>query len=104
PNENSFKSSKAARLDRQAATRTPELPRLWSIADRFTNFDPEPRALSRNNVWKPIPAGDANVPPLVVRLLRTVAERQRWRAHMAQLQAQADGQDPSATEDLGRAA
>ncbi|MGW0202087.1 replication initiator [Nonomuraea sp. NPDC003201] len=55
-------------------------------------------------IWKPIPAGDANVPPLAVRLLRTVAERQRWRAHMAQLQAQADGQDPSATERMGRAA
>ncbi|MFI7697028.1 replication initiator [Nonomuraea sp. NPDC049655] len=53
-------------------------------------------------VWKPVPAGDANVPPLTVRLLRTVAERQRWRAHMAQLQAQADGQNLSATE--GRAA
>ncbi|MEV0382777.1 replication initiator [Nonomuraea sp. NPDC050643] len=48
-------------------------------------------------VWKPVPTGDANVPPLAVRLLRTVAERQRWRAHMAQLQAQADGQDLSAT-------
>ncbi|WP_328808895.1 replication initiator [Nonomuraea montanisoli] len=49
-------------------------------------------------IWKPVPAGDANVPPLAMRLLRSVAERQRWRTHMAQLQAQADGQDPSATE------
>ncbi|MFC4013921.1 replication initiator [Nonomuraea purpurea] len=48
-------------------------------------------------VWKPVPAGDANVPPLAVRLLRSVHERQRWRAHMAQLQAQADAQDLSAT-------
>ncbi|MCA2229012.1 helitron helicase-like domain-containing protein [Nonomuraea aurantiaca] len=55
-------------------------------------------------VWKPVPAGDANVAPLAVRLLRSVAERQRWRAHMAQLQAQADGQDLSATEQSGRAA
>ncbi|MEQ4721661.1 replication initiator [Nonomuraea sp. B19D2] len=55
-------------------------------------------------VWKPVPAGDANVAPLAVRLLRTVAERQRWRAHMAQLQAQADGQDLSATEQTGRVA
>ncbi|MEV0626798.1 replication initiator [Nonomuraea wenchangensis] len=47
-------------------------------------------------VWRPVPAGDANVPPLAVRLLRTVAERQRWRAHMAQLEAQAQGQDLSA--------
>ncbi|MEV4105537.1 replication initiator [Nonomuraea sp. NPDC049649] len=53
-------------------------------------------------VWRPVPAGDANVPPLAVRLLRTVAERQRWRAHMAQLEARAQSQDPSATE--GRAA
>nr|WP_236004042.1 helitron helicase-like domain-containing protein [Nonomuraea antri] len=44
-------------------------------------------------VWKPVPAGDANLPPLAVRLLRSVAERQRWRAHLAQLQ----GQDLSAT-------
>ncbi len=46
---------------------------------------------------------DANVPPLAVRLLRTVAERQRWRAHMAQLEAQAQGQDPSATEGMSHA-
>ncbi|MFI7133851.1 replication initiator [Nonomuraea sp. NPDC050153] len=50
-------------------------------------------------VWKPVPAGDANVPPLAMRLLRTVAERQRWRAHMAELQAQADGQDLSAVPE-----
>ncbi|MEU4232815.1 replication initiator [Nonomuraea sp. NPDC026600] len=50
-------------------------------------------------VWKPVPAGDANVAPLAVRLLRSVAERQRWRAHMALLQAQADGQDLSAIPD-----
>ncbi|WP_113699062.1 replication initiator [Nonomuraea lactucae] len=50
-------------------------------------------------VWKPVPAGDANVPPLAMRLLRSVAERQRWRTHMAQLQAQADGQDLSAMRE-----
>ncbi|GAA2208427.1 hypothetical protein GCM10009850_038850 [Nonomuraea monospora] len=55
-------------------------------------------------LWKPVPAGDANVPPLAVRLLRAVAERQRWRAHMAELQAQADGLVLSATENTGRAA
>ncbi|GAA2895042.1 hypothetical protein HD593_011498 [Nonomuraea rubra] len=49
--------------------------------------------------WKPFPAGDANVPPLAVRLLRTVAERQRWRAHMAQLEARAAGQDLSAVRE-----
>ncbi|MFG1941318.1 replication initiator [Nonomuraea sp. NPDC048826] len=55
-------------------------------------------------VWRPVPAGDANVPPLSARLLRSVRERQRWRAHMAQLEAQAQGQDLSATEQTGRAA
>ncbi|MCW2877443.1 MAG: replication initiation protein [Sphaerisporangium sp.] len=53
-------------------------------------------------VWRPVPHGDANVPPLAVRLLRSVHERQRWRNHMNKLQAQADGQDLSASE--GRAA
>ncbi|MET7327430.1 replication initiator [Nonomuraea sp. NPDC005650] len=53
-------------------------------------------------VWKPVPAGDANLAPLALRLLRSVAERQRWRAHMARLQAEAGDQDPSASE--GRAA
>ncbi|MER7502722.1 replication initiator, partial [Nonomuraea pusilla] len=55
-------------------------------------------------VWKPVPAGDANVAPLAMRLLRAVHERQRWRAHIDQLQAQADGQDPSAIDHIGRAA
>jgi hypothetical protein len=54
-------------------------------------------------VWKPVPAGDANLAPLAVRLLRSVHERQRWRAHLDRLQAQADSQDLSATEP-GRAA
>ncbi|MEV0353137.1 replication initiator [Nonomuraea sp. NPDC050680] len=53
-------------------------------------------------VWKPVPASDANVAPLAIRLLRSVAERQRWRAHMARLQAEAGDQDLSAT--AGRAA
>ncbi|MGN9841605.1 replication initiator [Nonomuraea sp. H19] len=55
-------------------------------------------------VWRPIPAGDANVPPLAVRLLRSVHERQRWRAHLRELEARATGQDLSATADIGRAA
>ncbi|MEU8140705.1 replication initiator [Nonomuraea sp. NPDC048901] len=53
-------------------------------------------------IWKPVPASDANVAPLAIRLLRSVAERQRWRAHMVRLQAEAGEQDLSATE--GRAA
>jgi hypothetical protein len=68
--------------------------RTWVLeALGQTNQPPDPHRY----VWKPVPAGDANLPPLAVRLLRTVAERQRWREHMAQLQAQADGQDLSAT-------
>ncbi|GAA2878473.1 replication initiator [Nonomuraea rubra] len=55
-------------------------------------------------VWRPVPAGDANVPPLAVRLLRSVHERQRWRAHLRALEAKGDGQELSATEDMGRAA
>jgi hypothetical protein len=55
-------------------------------------------------VWRPVPAGDANVPPLAVRLLRSVHERQRWRAHLRELEARAAGQELSATEDMGRAA
>jgi len=50
-------------------------------------------------LWRPVPAGDANVAPLSLRLLRSVAERQRWRAHMDQLQAQADGRDSPASEE-----
>ncbi|MEO3809825.1 replication initiator [Sphaerisporangium sp. B11E5] len=53
-------------------------------------------------VWRPVPHGDANVPPLALRLLRSVHERQRWRNHMNQLQAQGDGHDLSSTE--GKAA
>jgi hypothetical protein len=33
-------------------------------------------------IWRPVPNGDVNVPPLAHRLLRSVAERQRWRAAM----------------------
>ncbi|WP_372455664.1 hypothetical protein [Sphaerisporangium fuscum] len=38
-------------------------------------------------VWKPVPAGDANLAPLAVRLLRSVAERQRWCAHLCESEA-----------------
>ncbi|MDR8407806.1 helitron helicase-like domain-containing protein [Nonomuraea sp. 3-1Str] len=54
---------------------------------------------SHRYVWKPVPVGDANVSPLAIRLLRSVAERQRWRAHMAKLQAEADGQGPWTSEE-----
>lgn len=40
-------------------------------------------------VWKPVSAGDANIPSLALRLLRMIAERQRWKATLAQLQAAA---------------
>lgn len=49
-------------------------------------------------LWRPVPANDANLPPLAVRLLRSIHERQRWHAHLRHLEAQATGQDPSATE------
>ncbi|WP_204076645.1 replication initiator [Planotetraspora phitsanulokensis] len=52
--------------------------------------------------WRPVKPGDPDLEPIGVRLLRDIAERQRWRNHMNQLQAEADGQDFSATE--GRAA
>ncbi|MER6581723.1 replication initiator, partial [Nonomuraea sp. NPDC001023] len=37
-------------------------------------------------VWRPVPAGDANVPPLATRLLRSIRDRQRWRAHLRRLE------------------
>ncbi|MFI6502026.1 replication initiator [Nonomuraea typhae] len=49
-------------------------------------------------LWTPVPAGDANLPPLGLRLLRSIHQRQRWREHLRQLEQQ----DHSATE--GRAA
>jgi hypothetical protein len=33
-------------------------------------------------VWQPVRAGDPDIDPIGVRLLRSVAERQRWRAHL----------------------
>ncbi|MEV4112419.1 replication initiator [Nonomuraea sp. NPDC049695] len=48
-------------------------------------------------VWRPVRAGDPDIDPIGVRLLRSVAERQRWRAHLRELQARASGQDLSAT-------
>ncbi|MCG5219734.1 helitron helicase-like domain-containing protein [Streptosporangium sp. KLBMP 9127] len=62
---------------------------------------PDEPADPHRYIWRPVPQGDANVPPLAVRLLRSVHERQRWRAHLQDLEAQATGQDPSA---IGEAA
>lgn len=47
----------------------------------------EPTDLHRY-IWRSVPAGDANVPPLAVRLLRSIHHRQRWRAHLRQLEEQ----------------
>ncbi|GLX96771.1 replication initiator [Herbidospora sp. NBRC 101105] len=49
-------------------------------------------------VWSPVKAGDPDLPPIRVRLLRSIRERLRWRAHLNQLQAAADGQDLSTGE------
>jgi len=59
--------------------------------------------------WRPVNGDERDVPPVALRLLRSVAERQRWRAAMERLQADADGrqgQDLSATGTggAGRAA
>lgn len=48
-------------------------------------------------VWRPVKPGDPDLAPVGVRLLRSVAERQRWRAHLRELEARANGQDLSAT-------
>ncbi|MGW6495660.1 replication initiator [Nonomuraea angiospora] len=37
-------------------------------------------------VWQPVRPGDPDVAPIGVRLLRSIAERQRWRAHLRQLE------------------
>ncbi|WP_433540705.1 replication initiator [Streptosporangium sandarakinum] len=53
-------------------------------------------------VWKPVPAGDTDTPSLALRLLRMVAERQRWRATLLARQAEAAGRpvpDFSATKE-----
>lgn len=57
--------------------------------------------------WRPVAAGDRDLAPLSLRLLRTVAERQRWRAAMERVEARATGQpsqDPSAMDIGGEAA
>ncbi|GAA2875343.1 hypothetical protein GCM10010517_36220 [Streptosporangium fragile] len=55
-------------------------------------------------VWKPVPAGDGDVPSLALRLLRMVAQRRRWRATLLALQAGANEQDLSATPATREAA
>ncbi len=37
-------------------------------------------------VWQPVRPGDPEVAPIGVRLLRSIAERQRWRAHLRRLE------------------
>ncbi|MEV4454892.1 replication initiator [Microbispora sp. NPDC049633] len=49
-------------------------------------------------IWRPVKPGDPDLAPIGVRLLRSVHERQRWRNHMNQLQAQAEGRDFSAIQ------
>ncbi|MFF0243550.1 replication initiator [Streptosporangium sandarakinum] len=66
--------------------------RTWALealglADDPTAADPH------RYVWKPVPAGDADAPSLALRLLRMVAERQRWRATLIALEARANGQE-----------
>ncbi|MFE0154168.1 replication initiator [Nonomuraea sp. NPDC059007] len=39
-------------------------------------------------LWTPVSAGDANLPALGLRLLRSIRERQRWREHLRQLEQQ----------------
>ncbi|MBB2909350.1 hypothetical protein FHS43_000596 [Streptosporangium becharense] len=58
-------------------------------------------------VWRPVSAKDPTRTPLAKRLLREVANRQRTRARLAELEARADGRpvpDLSATPALGVAA
>ncbi|WP_327093297.1 helitron helicase-like domain-containing protein [Nonomuraea sp. NBC_01738] len=38
-------------------------------------------------LWRPVKAGDPDLAPLGVRLLRSIADRQRWRAHLRDLSA-----------------
>ncbi|GAA3085970.1 replication initiator [Streptosporangium carneum] len=55
-------------------------------------------------VWKPVPAGDGNVPPLALRLLRMVAERRRWRTTLLALQQEATGQPTGDLSAMRKAA
>ncbi|MFC4062396.1 replication initiator [Planomonospora corallina] len=55
-------------------------------------------------VWKPVPAGDGTVPSLALRLLRMVADRQRWRSTLLARQAEADGCPIADLSAVGEAA
>ena len=57
--------------------------------------------------WRPVSSADPALAPLALRLLRSVAERQRWRNAMERLKAQAEGrpiQDPPDSGGIGKAA
>jgi hypothetical protein len=81
--------------------------RAWVL--EALGLDQEQAADPHRYTWRPVGHNDRDVPPLALRLLRCVAERQRWRAAMQRLQARAEGcaaQDPPAMAmaDRGRAA
>ncbi len=73
--------------------------RTWVL--EALGLDQDPAADPGRYTWRPVTSTDRDVPPLAHRLLRAVAERQRWRAVMERLQARAEGrtlQDLSAIE------
>ncbi|MFG1879371.1 replication initiator [Sphaerisporangium sp. NPDC049003] len=54
-------------------------------------------------MWRVATPADRDVPPLAERLLKEIANRQRWRTALQQAQARADGQpiqDPSAMREV----
>ncbi|WP_204052725.1 replication initiator [Microbispora siamensis] len=53
--------------------------------------DDRNRGDAHRYVWRRVPEGDPGLPPLDVRLLHLVAQRQRWRRHLVELQARAEG-------------
>ncbi|MET8160393.1 replication initiator [Sphaerisporangium sp. NPDC005289] len=55
-------------------------------------------------LWRVVKPADRDVPSLAERLLREIAERQRWRAALQQAQARADGQQIHDLSATGRAA
>jgi len=71
--------------------------RAWVL--EALGLDHDQAADPHRYTWRPVGHNDRDVPPLALRLLRCVAERQRWRAAMQRLQARAEGcaaQDPPA--------
>ncbi len=55
-------------------------------------------------LWRVVTPADRDVPSLAERLLKEIAERQRWRAALQQAQARADGQPLHDLSATGRAA